>query len=393
MSTFLARGDLADSPRSSAAERTSNRKGVLIAIGCVLMLLLGTLILRLLAPPISSVPLSSTNPEPEGARAAAQILGEHGVQVREVHTTQAVLDAAGTGSTVLLTDPALLREEQLSALSGVGADLVIVNLDFDSIEALTDHVTATGGGAHTSYDARCADEHATAAEDIVTAGPGVQVSDGVVGCFPIEGEEDQTSYAMATWTEGQQRWSVVPNSYPLSNEGIAEAGNAALMLRLLGQHERLTWYVPDPLDPYSTGSDQAAPELLPPELVSLAALLALTVVLWRGRRLGPVVVEHLPVVVRATETTRGRGRLYRRARAVEHASSALRAGTIRRLARRTGIPRTADPAEVVETLARASGRPPEAIDSLLYGPPPTDDASLLALTNALDTLEGEVHRT
>jgi len=113
---------------------------------------------------------------------------------------------------------------------------------------------------------------------------------------------------------------------------------------------------------------------------------------WRGRRLGRVVVEPLPVIVRATETTRGRGRLYRRGRAHAHAAAALRAGTISRVAGRIGLPRTATGPEVVDALSRATGRPPEAIDSLLYGPPPTDDASLVALTQALDILESEVHR-
>ena len=36
--------------------------------------------------------------------------------------------------------------------------------------------------------------------------------------------------------------------------------------------------------------------------------------LWRGRRLGRLVVEPLPVVVQAVESTESRGRLYRRAR-------------------------------------------------------------------------------
>ena len=51
--------------------------------------------------------------------------------------------------------------------------------------------------------------------------------------------------------------------------------------------------------------------------------------LWRGRRFGPLAVEPLPVVVRASEATRGRARLYRRARAYGRATAALRAASAR----------------------------------------------------------------
>ena len=56
--------------------------------------------------------------------------------------------------------------------------------------------------------------------------------------------------------------------------------------------------------------------------------------LWRGRRLGPLVVEPLPVVVKAVESTQGRGRLYRRVRDRAHA-----AGILPRPPPRAGSPR------------------------------------------------------
>ena len=57
-------------------------------------------------------------------------------------------------------------------------------------------------------------------------------------------------------------------------------------------------------------------------LLVVGVLLAL----WRGRRLGPVVTEPLPVVVRSAEVVEGHGRLYRRAGARERAAELLRAG-------------------------------------------------------------------
>ncbi len=61
------------------------------------------------------------------------------------------------------------------------------------------------------------------------------------------------------------------------------------------------------------------------------AVAVVLLALWRARRLGPVVPESLPVVVRAAEATEGRGRMYRRAGARDRAAGRLRAATRTRI--------------------------------------------------------------
>ncbi len=88
---------------------------------------------------------------------------------------------------------------------------------------------------------------------------------------------------------------------------MLEKDNAALALRLLGQHERLLWYVADSTD-LGSGEGLSLSRLLPPWLGPSAILLVvgvLALMLLRGRRLGPLVTEPLPVVVRAVESTTG----------------------------------------------------------------------------------------
>src|SRR5690606_29787188 len=132
------------------------------------------------------------------------------------------------------------------------------------------------------------------------------------------------------------------------NRTIAEEGNAALALRSIGAHENVVWYVGggfdsstltwtqpgSPGDPGapgepgggSSGPPDAAPDFLPPGtgnfLYGLGLALAV-VVLWRARRFGALVTEPLPVVIRSSEATRGRARLYRAARAHGRAGAAL----------------------------------------------------------------------
>jgi hypothetical protein len=182
----------------------------------------------------------------------------------------------------------------------------------------------------------------------------------------------------------------------LANARLAEGGNAALALRLLGRQDRLVWYVPSFDDIGSTeASGPALGDLLPPwtgPVAVQALVVALAAALWRGRRLGRLVTEPLPVVVQAAEATRGRGRLYRRSRAYGHAAASLRAGTASRVATRLGLPRSAGAVAVIEALAHATGRTTDDVAALLYGPPPTDDAGLTELARRLDDLESEVHR-
>ena len=92
-------------------------------------------------------------------------------------------------------------------------------------------------------------------------------------------------------------------------------GNAALALNLLGAHRTLIWYLPT-LDDLASGEPPTIAELTPPlghaRSLLLLVLVALAAAFWRGRRFGPLVVENLPVVVRASETMEGRARLYER---------------------------------------------------------------------------------
>ena len=186
----------------------------------------------------------------------------------------------------------------------------------------------------------------------------------------------------------------------LRNGGILEADNAAVALRLLGQHDRLVWYVPDVAD---LAADDAVtlssllPDWLRPGLW-LVALALLALVLWRGRRLGALATEPLPVVVRAIETTRSRGRLYRRADDRAHAAATLRAAGRAAAADRLRLPAGGrmheSPDALVRDVARHLGRPVGDVAALLHphAPAPTTDHDLITLANALAELDREVRR-
>ena len=125
-----------------------------------------------------------------------------------------------------------------------------------------------------------------------------------------------------------------------------------------------------------------------------SAVAVLLLALWRARRLGPVVAEPLPVVVRAAETVEGRARLYRRAGARGTAAEALRAGVRRPAGARARPAAPRRSRRPWSTAVAGTHRPDRAPRSaaLLYGAAPADDAALVRLADDLDALEREVRR-
>ena len=83
-------------------------------------------------------------------------------------------------------------------------------------------------------------------------------------------------------------------------------------MRALGHNRHMVWFDASQQEASTVWDDASLPRWMP-VLMAHGAVIVLALAVVRGRRFGRLVIEDLPVVVRATETTRGRGRLYRRA--------------------------------------------------------------------------------
>ncbi len=149
------------------------------------------------------------------------------------------------------------------------------------------------------------------------------------------------------------------------------------------------------MTPTRPGGEQSFFDLIPSGWLWGALQLVVAGVLaavWRGRRLGPLVMERLPVAIRASEATEGRARLYHRAHARDRASAVLRSAARTRLAPLVGVPtRQAHSADAL--LPALSARLVDSqrdVRELLFGTAPADDAELVRLADQLDALEREV---
>lgn len=382
---------------TSARSRARSRwRSVRWPLAVVLVVAMTALLASVMRPRVSDAPMGTDNPSGQGARALAQILTSQGVTIDPVRTSDEAVARATAGSTLLVVGTYLLTDEQVDQLAATEADLVLAEPESWHLDRLTSGALATGGssGPPQGVEAQCTDPDATAAGTLTSDGLGlIPTGPRAVVCFPTPGNPGAGAYGVVQ--QGSRRVVALDDAGIMTNDRLDEDGNAALMLRTLGHHERLTWYIPS----YGDTGEQAAPgaaDLLPAWMGPFTAQLVLigaALALWRGRSLGRIVTEPLPVTVRAAETTLGRGRLYRRWRSRGHAAAALRAGAARRTAARLGLPHSAGAAAVIDALARATGRSTEQVAGLLYGPPPTDDAALLQLARQLDELESEVHRT
>lgn len=330
-------------------------------------------------------PLDPQNPDPDGSKALAQVLEDEGVDVTIVRSADALHDArVGRRTTVLVTGTDQLAPSTTRRLrrDTRGAELVLVEPPRFVIEELADPVKQGYAADETTGD--CGDPRF---DDLTLVVDSAHAYDTSRGCFPSDGGFVLAREARATYFGAGQA---------LTNDQVLRGDNAAVALRLLGRHDRLVWYLPrydDATDGDAVSLWSFAPAWLGPSLW-LVFFAVVGLALWRGRRLGRLASEPLPVVVRAVETTRSRGRMYRRADDRPYAAGALRAATRRRLAAHLRLGRRASEADVVTAVARHLDRPEEEIGALLaaHAPDPLTDQGLVQLAQQLTQLDREVLR-
>lgn len=331
-------------------------------------------------------PLDPQNPDPDGAQALAQVLEQQGVEVTIVRSADALRDArVGAQTTVLVTGTDQLAPSTIHRLRTDApiADIVLVQPPHSVVKELQKGVGPAFASRSTSGD--CEDERF---DDLTLTVDHAESYATTRGCFPSNG-----GYVLA---HGPGQIVFLGAGEALTNDQILRDDNAAVALRLFGAHDRLVWYLPtfdDAAADETVSLWSFAPGWLSPSLW-LVALAVVVTMLWRGRRFGRLAVEPLPVVVRAVETTRSRGRMYRRSDDRAYAAGALRAAARRRLAEHLRLGRGATEAEVVTAVARHLGRREDEIGSLLahHAPAPTHDHGLVALAQALTELTREVRR-
>ncbi|MET7284218.1 DUF4350 domain-containing protein [Streptomyces sp. NPDC005573] len=391
-------------PTTSTAPTTrqvwTRTRGILLALVLLLAAAVAIAVVRSQARHGELDPRSS---DPYGSRAVAELLADRGVSTRVVTSLAAARSAAGPDTTLLVAAPDLLTHRQQAGLRAAtassGGRTVLVAPGASAVERLVPGVAADPvSSTRSALAPGCALPEARRAGRADTGGIRYTAAGlGADSCYP--------SARLATLIrvpDASAGGDTVVLGSPdiLFNERLDEQGNASLALQLLGSRHHLVWYLPSLTDPSvaDDGGRKNILELLPSgwlwatlQLFVAAALAAF----WRARRLGPLVPERLPVTIRASETVEGRARLYRKTDARDRAADALRSATRIRLAPLVGVPVTQAhaPEALLPALSSHLHGDGQSLRSLLFGPPPGDDAALVSLTDQLDALEREVRRS
>lgn len=361
-----------------------SRFWIVIAV-VVVVIAVGSAVLN--AVPGVGKTFDPANPAPEGARALRSVLEQQGVGVTVASTTA---DAADAGGTLFVddTDATISRASWRRLIAG-RRRVVVVAPDRTALDALLPEVSQGGEPDGKTAAAGCDLALAKRAGSMSLTDVALTLrSTADTVCFRTAAGAGQ----LVRGTGNGVQVTLLADRTAFTNEHIASAGNAAVALNVLGAADTLVWFQQSPLDPAAAGT-KTLQDLTPPWVTPLAVLLllaGLATTLWKGRRLGPIVVEALPVVVRSRETVEGRARLYDRGRARLRAADALRMGAVGRMAPLLGLPRSASVDEVVDAAARVTNGHRDRVTAVLLTEDPATDRDLVRISDDLARLEAAV---
>jgi hypothetical protein len=336
--------------------------------------------------PEEGVPLDPASPGPLGTKGLVEVLGELGGRV----VVSADLPQEASETALLLSDD-LSPERRRRLLDWVARGGTLVVADPGSgVTRVRPAGSTRIGLLDAEIERRC---DVAALRDVGrVAAPGGVVFEvpggGTRACFPRND---------GAWLLVQPvgRGTVVRlgGASALVNQELGEADNGLLAASLLVPTGRTTVRVLRP--PLPGGGDAGLGDLIAPrvrlalwQLVVAFVLLAL----WRARRLGRPVTEPQPVQLPGAELVLAVGNLLQRAKGRGQAAGLLTDDLRRSLAERLGLPPSAPPDLVADTAAARTGIPRERVLRALTPTTPRDEAELVALSQAIDTVRREVTR-
>jgi hypothetical protein len=341
-------------------------------------------------------PLDPASPGPLGTKGLVEVLRGLGGRV----SVSADRPGAGTETALLLSDD-LTPERRRGVLDWVGRGGTLVVADPGSAVTEVEPVGSTRIGLlDAEIERRCevaalGDVGRVAAPGGVVfkvpegpAGPGGTGGGGARACFP---RNDGAWLLVQPLGEG----TVVRlgGASVLVNQELGEADNAILLASLLVPVEGTTVQVLQP--PLPGGGTAGLGDLIAPrvrlalwQLVVAFVLLAL----WRARRLGRPVAEPQPVQLPGAELVAAVGNLLQRAKGRGQAAGLLTDDLRRSLAERLGLPPSAPADQVADAVAARTAVPRERVLRTLTQTTPGDEAELVALSQAIDTVRREVTR-
>jgi hypothetical protein len=339
----------------------------------------------------SQEPLDPRSDERLGTSALAALAEELGADV-DVTDSLPDPDAGGNGGAdvlVLFTDTLETgQHNQLERWIAAGGTLVVVD---PSSSFTPDEGGAFGDTSDLPGPSEC-DVTPLDQLDVDGVEPrrGGGLYDVPAGSDSCLGDGDE-AYIVAT-PRGDGTVVSIGGSGMFVNEALAEGENAPVVAALVAPQEgtRLDLVRPGPV---AGSGDDTLLDLISPNVRRAIAQLAVAFVvyvLWRARRLGAPVAEPQPVAVAGSELVAAVGSLLDRSGSPQHAADLLRADLRRFLGDRLGVPADSPPQVLASVAAERAGADEARVAWALGPSPVADDAQLVELAQAIDSVRQEV---
>jgi hypothetical protein len=349
-----------------------------IAVGILLVALAGT---RRGSP---GNPLDPASTAPDGTRALVEILGELGARVQVSN----VVPVSGGGAVLLLSDN-LEQQDRATLLAWVRQGGTLVVADPGSpVTRVEVAGTSRVGFLDAELERGCGipalrDVHRVSAP----GGLLLRVPPGAQGCFS-RGEDGSWLVAEPA---GDGTVVRLGGASALVNQEIGSADNAVLAASLLAPSRGDRVVVLKP--PLPGGGSRQLGDLVAPRVKLALWQLAVAFVLlalWRGRRLGRPVTEPSAVRIPGSELVVAVGNLLQRGRHRGQAGMVLASDLRRVLTERLGLPASAPPEQVADTVTARTGIDRERVLAALQPSSPRDEADLVRLALSVDAIRTEV---
>ncbi|MFZ0834164.1 MAG: DUF4350 domain-containing protein, partial [Mycobacterium sp.] len=237
--------------------------------------------------------MDAESTSPDGGHALMTLLRERGVDVVVAREVADVERAARPDSLVLVAESYfVVDDEVMSRLQNVPGDRLLIEPVSNIRKRLAPGIRI-GRAATIGGDPNC---------DLPEATKAGEVQFGVSDTYEAAGDEPMTSCydgAVVRYRDGDRTVTAVGSADFMMNSGLLKQGNAALAMNLAGGRPRLVWYAPQRAEGERTSSSDIF-DLIPDNvgwIVWQLCVVVLLAALWRGRRMGPLVAEKLPVVV------------------------------------------------------------------------------------------------
>ena len=333
-------------------------------------------------------PLDPSATSPQGAKALRLLLEQQGSLV----TVSSGLPPGSPADVVLVLSDQLdasRRADLLAWVNGEGHTLVVADPSSELAGVAGARAPGPGGPLTVSgpLTPQCAEPALAGVGQIDPAASRLlRVPAGAEGCFTVDG----AAY-MVVRKVGGGTVVALGGPAPWINADLGMLDNAVLAADLLAPTSgtRIDWLN----GTVAGGGRRSLRDLVPGRvdeaLVQLAVAFVL-LALWRGRRLGRPVAEHQPVALPGSELVVAVGNLLQQGHRIDQAASIVRADLARRLAERIGAGAGTRPDILAATTAARTGLERNFILSTLAGPAPADEAGLVALAQAADSIRQEV---